>query len=348
MNTQIKINRQFLNDIREIIDKGKAAASTAVAHTAILTYWHIGKRIVEEEQAGYSRAQYGKRIIPALAEELKLRYGSGYGQRNLAYYRKFYLAFPDKEILHTCVQNLSWSHIRLLVHVEDKDARQWYLQEATEEMWSVRTLERNITTQYYGRRLAAQRENLSLPAPDIVAKYEPEEYIKNPLVAEFLGFRRNGDYTESELEQALIDNLQQFIMELGRGFAFVDRQKHIRTDLGDFYADLIFYNYRMKRFVIFELKTHALSHSDIGQLDMYVRMYDDLVKGEDDNPTIGVLLCTDTDKTIAKYSVLHDSNQLYAAKYMAYMPTEEELLREIEQQKRFFLEQHGRTNDLNG
>ncbi|MFQ8805784.1 MAG: PDDEXK nuclease domain-containing protein [Alistipes indistinctus] len=232
MNTQIKINRQFLNDIREIIDKGKAAASTAVAHTAILTYWHIGKRIVEEEQAGYSRAQYGKRIIPALAEELKLRYGSGYGQRNLAYYRKFYLAFPDKEILHTCVQNLSWSHIRLLVHVEDKDARQWYLQEATEEMWSVRTLERNITTQYYGRRLAAQRENLSLPAPDIVAKYEPEEYIKNPLVAEFLGFRRNGDYTESELEQALIDNLQQFIMELGRGFAFVDRQKHIRTDLG--------------------------------------------------------------------------------------------------------------------
>lgn len=347
MTTPIKINLQFLNDIREIIDKGKAAASTAVAHTAILTYWHIGKRIVEEEQAGYSRAQYGKRIIPALAEELKSRYGSGYGQRNLAYYRKFYLAFPDKEILHTCVQNLSWSHIRLLVHVEDKEARQWYMQEATAEMWSVRTLERNITTQYYGRRLAAQRENLSLPAPDIVAKYEPEEYIKNPLVAEFLGFRRNSDYTESELEQALIDNLQQFIMELGRGFAFVDRQKHIRTDLGDFYADLIFYNYRMKRFVIFELKTHALSHSDIGQLDMYVRMYDDLVKGEDDNPTIGVLLCTDTDKTIAKYSVLHDSNQLYAAKYMAYMPTEEELLREIEQQKRFFLEQHGKTNDLN-
>lgn len=346
MNTPIKINLQFLNDIREIIDKGKAVASTTVAHTAILTYWQIGKRIVEEEQAGHSRAQYGKKIILVLAEELKSSYGRGYGQRNLAYYRKFYLAFPDKEILHTCVQNLSWSHIRLLVHVEDKDARLWYMQETTKEMWSVRTLERNITTQYYGRRLAAQRENLSLPTPSIVDKYEPEEYIKNPLVAEFLGFRRNSNYTESELEQALIDNLQQFIMELGRGFAFVDRQKHIRTDLGDFYADLIFYNYRMKRFVIFELKTHALNHSDVGQLDMYVRMYDDLVKGEDDNPTIGVLLCTDTDKTIAKYSVLHDSNQLYAAKYMAYMPTEEELLREIEQQKRFFLEQHGKTNDL--
>lgn len=347
MKSLAEINSQLLEDIREIIERGMAAASTAVANTAILTYWNIGKRIVEEEQAGDVRAQYGKKIIPALAEKLKLSYGSGYGKRNLAYYRKFYLAFPDVEILHTCVQNLSWSHLRLLIHVENEEERMWYMREATEDMWSVRTLERNITTQYYGRRLASQKENLSLPAPSIVDKYEPEEYIKNPIVAEFLGFRRYGDYTESELEQALIDNLQQFIMELGRGFAFVDRQKHIRTDLGDFYADLVFYNFRMKRFVIFELKTHALSHADVGQLDMYVRMYDDLVKGEDDNPTIGVLLCTDTDKTIAKYSVLHDSNQLYAAKYMAYMPTEEELLQEIERQKRFSLEQHSNKSDLN-
>ena len=168
------------------------------------------------------------------------------------------------------------------------------------------------------------------------------EYIKNPVVAEFMGFRKDSTFDETQLEQALIDNLQQFILELGRGFAFVDRQKHISTDNEDYYIDLVFYNYRMKRFVLFELKTHKLTHQDVGQLDMYVRMYDDLVKGEDDNPTIGVLLCTETDNTIARYSVLHESEQLFAAKYMAYMPTEEELRREIEQQKRFFLEQHNK------
>lgn len=168
----------------------------------------------------------------------------------------------------------------------------------------------------------------------------PMEYLRNPVVAEFMGFRKDTKFDESILEDALIDNLQQFIMELGRGFAFVDRQQHIVTDTDDFYIDLVFYNFKMKRFVIFELKTHKLTHQDVGQLDMYVRMYDDLVKGADDNPTIGVLLCTDTDRTIAKYSVLHDSEQLFAAKYMAYMPTEEELREEIERQKQFFLAQH--------
>ena len=206
-------------------------------------------------------------------------------------------------------------------------------------MWSVRELDRNISTQYYERRLAAQ-----LPKDNIGESQNtdntPLEYIKNPMVAEFMGFRRETIYSETELEQALIDNLEKFILELGRGFAFVERQQHITTDTSDFYIDLVFYNFKMKRFVIFELKTHRLTHQDIGQLDMYVRMYDDLVKGEDDNPTIGVLLCTDTDKTIAKYSVLHDSEQLFATKYMAYMPTEDELRKEIEQQKRFFLEQH--------
>lgn len=345
MTKETILTTRFISDIRKIIDNGIAKASEAVANTAILTYWNIGKRIVEEEQNGQARAQYGRKIIPALAESLKNSYGGGYGKRNLAYYRKFYLAFPNPSILHTCVQNLSWSHIRILIHVEDEEARLWYMKEASAEMWGVRTLERNVTTQYYGRRLASQREHLALPVPVLIDKKSPEEYIKNPIVAEFLGFRRDSQYNETQLEQALIDNLQKFIMELGRGFAFVDRQKHIRTDLGDFYADLVFYNYRMKRFVIFELKTHTLSHADVGQLDMYVRMYDDLVKGEDDNPTIGVLLCTDTDRTIAKYSVLHGSEQLFAAKYMAYMPTEEELRREIEQQKRFFLEQHAKNEE---
>ena len=206
-------------------------------------------------------------------------------------------------------------------------------------MWSVRELDRNISTQYFERRLAAQLPINADELPKDLDK-DPMEYIKNPVVAEFMGFRRDTKYSETELEQALIDNLQQFILELGRGFAFVERQQHIATDMDDFYIDLVFYNFKMKRFVIFELKTHQMTHQDIGQLDMYVRMYDDLMRSEDDQPTIGVLLCTDTDKTVARYSVLHDSNQLFAAKYMTYMPTEEELRQEIERQKQFFLEQH--------
>lgn len=238
--------------------------------------------------------------------------------------------------MHTCVHNLSWSHVRRVLSVPNNEARLWYLLTASEDRWDVRTLDRNISTQYFERRLAA------LPAPH-AGQTDPLEYLKNPMVAEFMGFRRDASFSESELEQALIDNLEKFIMELGRGFAFVERQQHIATDTDDFYIDLVFYNYKMKRFVLFELKTHKLTHQDIGQLDMYIRMYDDLVKGLDDNPTIGVLLCTDTDNTIARYSVLHDSDQIFAAKYMTYMPTEDELRREIEQQKRFFLEQHGKT-----
>lgn len=329
----------FVTDVRAIIDKGRQHAFAAAGQIAILTYWNIGRRIVEEEQQGNERADYGKNLIPALADRLTAEYGSGYGKRNLAYYRKFYLEFDDLEILHTRVQNLTWSHIRRLLSVSNPEARDWYLKTAADDMWSVKTLDRNISTQYYERRLAAQCEDSASPAP--LSESNPMEYIKNPMVAEFMGFRQNSNYSESQLEQALVDNLEKFILELGRGFAFVERQQHIVTDTADFYIDLVFYNFKMKRFVIFELKTHKLTHQDIGQLDMYVRMYDDLVKGADDAPTIGVLLCTDTDSTIARYSVLHDNDQLYAAKYMTYMPTEDELRNEIEQQKRFFLEQNG-------
>ena len=330
---------KVVSDVRAIIEQGRKMAYTAASQAAILTYWNVGRRIVEEEQLGSVRAKYGSQLIPMLAKELSNEYGSGYGRRNLAYYRKFYLTFNDWEILHTRVQNLEWSHVRRVLSVTNPDARLWYLKSASENMWSVRELDRNISTQYFERRLAAQ---LPINADELPkdAKKGPMEYIKNPVVAEFMGFRRDTKYTETELEQALIDNLQQFIMELGRGFAFVERQQHIVTDMDDFYIDLVFYNFKMKRFVIFELKTHQMTHQDIGQLDMYVRMYDDLMRSEDDQPTIGVLLCTDTDKTIARYSVLHDSNQLFAAKYMTYMPSEEELRQEIERQKQFFLEQH--------
>lgn len=329
----------LISDVRNIIENGRKLAYDAVGKVSIATFWNVGKRIVEELQHGDARAEYGTRLIKNLADTIVPLYGSTYSKRNLDYYKKFYLTFPNFEIVNTCVHNLDWSHFRRVLSVVNPDARLWYLENASKNMWSVRELDRNICTQYFERRLAAQlAPNVEdLPA---VADKEPLEYIKNPVVAEFMGFHRDAVYSESDMEQALINNLEKFILELGRGFAFVERQQHIVTETSDFFIDLVFYNFKIKRFVIFELKTHRLTHQDIGQLDMYVRMYDDLVKGADDNPTIGVLLCTDTDNTIARYSVLHDSDQIFAAKYMPYMPTEEELRQEIEQQKQFFLEQH--------
>lgn len=336
-----EINQQektFINDIRSIIEQGQKMAYAAAGQAAIATYWNVGRRIVEEEQRGKTRAEYGHQLIPMLAKELTQEFGRGYGRRNLAYYRQFYLTFRNWEILHEFVQNLTWTHLRRILSVSNEEARNWYLKSASKNMWSTTELDRNISTQYFERRLAAQ---LPVSVSDLPKEHDkdPLEYIKNPMVAEFMGFQRDTKYSETDLEQALIDNLERFILELGRGFAFIERQQHIVTDTADFFIDLVFYNFRMKRFVIFEVKTHKLTHQDIGQLDMYVRMYDDLVRGDDDHPTIGVLLCTDTDNTIARYSVLHESDQLYAAKYMTYMPTEEELRHEIEQQKRFFLEQ---------
>ncbi len=332
---------KLIADIREIIEQGQRQAYAAVGQIAVMTYWNIGCRIVEEEQHGAARAQYGTRLIKTIAERLSTEFGTNYSERRLRDYRQFYLCFNDLPIWHSRVPNLTWTHFRRIMAVPGTDARKWYAEEASREMWSIRTLDRNIGTQYYGRRMACVREGLALPSPYIEAN-DPLEYIKSPVVAEFLGFHKDSKYDESQLEQALIDHLQQFIMELGRGFAFVDRQKHITTETGDFYIDLVFYNIKLKRYVLFELKTHPLTHADVGQLDMYVRMYDDLVKDDSDNPTIGILLCTETDKVMAKYSVLNGSEQLFAAKYMAYMPTEEELRREIEQQKRFFMEQHGK------
>ena len=329
----------LVSDVQEIIEYGRKKAYAAVGQTSIATFWNVGKRIVEELQHGEARAEYGTQLIKNLADTIVPIYGNSYSKRNLDYYKKFYLTFPDFEIVNTCVHNLEWSHFRRVLSVVNPEARLWYLQNASKQMWNVRELDRNICTQYFERRLAAQLPPNVDDLPTLVDQ-EPLEYIKNPVVAEFMGFHKDAIYSESEMEQALINNLEKFILELGRGFAFVERQQHIVTETSDFFIDLVFYNFKIKRFVIFELKTHRLTHQDIGQLDMYVRMYDDLVKEPDDNPTIGILLCTDTDNTIARYSVLHESEQIFAAKYMPYMPTEEELRHEIEQQKQFFLEQH--------
>lgn len=330
---------KFITDVRNIIESGRKKAYDSIVRTSIKTFWDVGKRIIEEEQKGKTRAKYGTRLTKNLSQVLTPIYGNSYNKRNLEYYRKFYTLFPNAEIVNTRVHNLDWSHIRRVLSVSNPEARLWYLENASSNMWSVRELDRNISTQYFERRLAAQLTANVEDLPQITDK-GPLDYIKNPMVAEFMGFHRDSSYSESDLEQALINNLEKFILELGRGFAFVERQQHISTDTSDFFIDLVFYNFKMKRFVIFELKTHKLTHQDIGQLDMYVRMYDDMIKDKNDSPTIGVLLCTDTDNTIAKYSVLHDSDQIFATKYMTYMPTEDELRQEIEQQKQFFMEQH--------
>ena len=236
---------------------------------------------------------------------------------------------------HTCAK-LSWSHIRLIMRVESTQARDYYLQETAEQHWSVRTLERNINTLYYQRLLASQRKDIvveEMQQKTAEFQQDPYEFIKNPAVLEFLNIPTHYAYNENDLEKNLINNLQQFLLELGKGFAFVARQKHIRTETQDFYIDLVFYNYILKCFVIIELKADKITHQDIGQLDMYVRMFDDLEKSETDNPTIGILLCTQTDQTIAKYSVLAENKHLFATKYMSYLPTEEELAEEIERQK---------------
>ena len=343
MNVEKKtplLSANFESDVIDIIESGRRQAYNVVASCVVATNWRLGRRIVEEEQRGERRAQYGSRLTKQLADRLVPLYGNAYSKRNLEYYRQFYMLFGDYNIVNSCVHNLSWTHFRIIMRENSPEGRLWYMKEASEQMWSTRTLERNVSTQYYGRRMASMRGRMPLPLP-VHCGDDPLEYLKNPVVAEFMGFTRDAKYTESELEQALITNLEKFVLELGRGFAFVARQQHVTTQTDDFYIDLVFYNFKMKRFVIFELKTHKLTHQDIGQLDMYVRMYDDLMKDNTDNPTIGDLLCTDTDSTIAKYSVLSDNGNLFAAKYMAYMPTEDELRREIEQQKRFFMEQHG-------
>lgn len=342
----MKKNQDILNDLRKIISDGRKEAYLSVTQITVITYWNVGKRIVEEEQNGENRAEYGQYLLKNLSEELTKEFGVGYGRRNLEQYRQFYLCFRELPIANTRVRNLSWSHFRRLLSVADEKVREWYANEAATQVWSVRTLDRNIQTQYYNRLMSSQREKMGLPAPEIVEE-NPLDYIKNPVVAEFLGFRKESRYDESELEQALIDNLQQFIMELGRGFAFVDRQKHIHTDAGDFYIDLVFYNINLHCYVLIDLKTHQITHQDVGQMDMYIRMFDDLIKGAEDNKTVGIVLCSETSKDIARYSILNESDQIFAAKYMAFMPTEAELKHEIEVQTQLFFERRRNESEEN-
>jgi len=322
----------FYVEIKNILQQARSKAQTAVNSAMVEAYWLIGKRIVEEEQQGEKRAQYGQKVLKNLAQSLASEFGKGLDERELRRLRQFYLYFP---IWDTVRPELSWSHYRLLIRVSNEKARFYYLTEAAEQHWSYRTLERNYKTLYHERLLSSQQpEPIKIEMQEKTAQLQQLDFIKDPYVMEFLQLPANTSYTEKKLEQALLDNLQKFLLELGKGFSFVARQRLIRTETSDFYIDLVFYNYILKCFVIVELKTRAISHADVGQLDMYVRMFDDLQKTETDNPTIGILLCTETDKMIAKYSVLNESEQLFASKYMPYLPTEKELIAEIEREKR--------------
>ena len=333
----MEISNNYISEIKKILKNARQKAYTAVNSAMVEAYWKIGRRIVEEEQSGRERAEYGKEIIKNLSKELTEEFGKGFGERNIRNIRQFYVLFSDYEKWKSLISKLTWTHIQKVLRVSNEKARIFYLTEAAENMWSVRTLDRNISTLYYNRIVASiDKKTVEDEMKEKIKSLQTEEFIKNPVVLEFLDLPTNMSYTENELEKALTDDIQKFMMELGKGFAFVERQQHIRTENSDFYIDLVFYNYILKCFVIVELKTEKLTHQDIGQLDMYVRMYDDLKKQENDNPTIGLLLCTETDRTIIKYSVLNDNKNLFASKYVNYLPSEEELINEIERQKTFF------------
>ena len=335
----------IVSDIRNIILQARSKAYTAINQNLIYSNWQIGRRIVEEELQGKERAGYGTQLMKALSEKVTAEFGQGYGVRNLSYFKQLYQYFPNWEILHTRVQNLSWSHLRSILRVSDSKARLWYLQEASQQMWSVRTLDRNVASQYYYRLLQTSNEHKDIVINEMTSLTKgyadtPAMYVKSPMVTEFLGLPRDMTFSESELESSIITHLQKFLMEMGKGYAFVERQQHIITDTQDYYIDLVFYNYLMKCFVLIDLKTTKITHQDVGQMDMYVRMYDDLKRTDGDNPTIGILLCSETSQDIARYSVLHDNKQLFASKYLTYLPTEEQLKEEIEKQKEIFRLQH--------
>jgi predicted nuclease of restriction endonuclease-like (RecB) superfamily len=328
--------KHFFADILQILQEGRNKVHIAVNSAMVDTYWNIGKRIVEQEQQGKERANYGDQLLVNLSRFLCSTFGKGFSYANLKNFRQFYLAWPEEEIRYTLCSELSWSHIRLIMRLDSENARKYYLNESREQGWSVRVLDRNIHSYYYERLISSQKPAFS----DAKKEDTPvtENLIKDPYVLEFLGLPENATDKESRLESAIISHLQDFLLEMGRGFSFVGRQFRISTETSDFYIDLVFYNYLLKCFVIIDLKTQKLTHQDIGQMDMYVRMFDDLKRNEGDNPTIGIILCKYKDETVVKYSVLSESRQIFASKYMLVLPTEEELTAELEKNARYLSE----------
>ena len=372
-------DNMLVNDLRSIVSKARSKAFAAVNYSLVERNWRIGQRIVEEEQNGTSRAEYGKHVIEVASAALTKEFGKGFSYTNIANYKRFYLTFSDLQILQTLSEEfkkqkhqtlsdessllpqkgqtqpaqfelrlLPWSHYERLIRVEDKKAREWYAKEAFEQGWSYRTLNRNINTLYYERLLMSKKKQPVVnEMQDKTKAYQQDklEYIKSPVVLEFLGLPEDTSLAESKLETAIINNLEKFLMEMGKGYALVARQQHIRTEENDYYIDLVFYNYLIKSFILVDLKVNRITYQDVGQMDMYLQMYDKMKKGPDDNPTIGIILCTETDSDVARYSTLAKNDQMFAAKYKLYLPDKEDLRREIERQKELYLMAHPEEND---
>lgn len=316
--------------IRNVLEKARDHAYREVNFAMVQAYWNVGRIIVEGEQKGKSRAEYGRAVLQQLSRQLSDEFGRGFDERNLLNMRSFYTKFPIPNALRT---ELSWTHYRLLLGVATEDSRTWYMNEAANQHWSTRQLDRQIGTLYYERLIASRsKKSVRQEAAKKLAAIKPEDLIHDPYVLEFLNLRDYPSLRESKLEQALIDNLQHFLLELGKGFSFVARQKRVRFENDDFYVDLVFYNYILKCFVLIDLKTGKLTHQDIGQMDSYVRVFEKHCKTASDNPTIGLILCAEKNETMARYSVLSENKRLFASKYIKYLPTEDELKVEIEKE----------------
>lgn len=327
------------SEIRETLLSSRHQAYTAVNFAMVQAYWQIGCIIVEHEQEGSLRSGYGKSVLQELSNRLTEEFGKGFSVRTLQQMKKFYVMFPNTNALRS---QLTWTHYRLLLSVENEQARQWYMDEAVASAWSSRQLERQISTMYYERLLASRdKEPVQSEAAELMAPLTTDDFIKDPYVLEFLDLKDYPALRESDLEQALIDKLQEFLLELGRGFCFVARQKLMRYEDEDFYLDLVFYHSILKCHVLIDLKVGKLTHGDIGQMDSYIRMFDALYKNADDNPTIGIILCSQKNEAIVKYSVLNDAQQIFASRYRLELPTAEELQREIEFERRRIEEQKG-------
>lgn len=325
--------------IAEVIQQARHQVKQAVNQQMVQAYWHIGRLIVEQEQQGQERAEYGKQQLEQLSKRLTDEFGKGFDARNLRNMRAFYRQYP---IWNAVRPELSWTHYRILLRIEKPAARNWYAQEAIDQNWSARALDRQIGVLYYERLLASKEkapveQEAQIKATELVQS--PKDYLRDPYILDFLNLQ-DKTYQESDLEQAIISNLQQFLLELGKGFAFVERQQRIRTDDGDYFIDLVFYNFHLKCFLLIDLKMHKLTHQDVGQMDMYVRMYEEQKRRADDNPTIGLILCSESNHTVAKYSVLNESKQLFASKYVTELPSEEELQKELEREREKVLRIH--------
>ncbi|BCB71995.1 MULTISPECIES: PDDEXK nuclease domain-containing protein [Halomonadaceae] len=338
---------RLVSAITQQIEQARGQVRQAVNTAMVQSYWEIGRLIVEHEQQGNRRAEYGKQQLKQLSQQLTERLGKGFDVTNLRNMRQFYHAFPIRDAVRL---ELSWTHYRTLLRIENAQARDWYLHEAINQSWSARALERQISTLYYERLLASQEK--SSVAAEAQQNTQPlaesaKDYLRDPYILDFLNLQ-DKTYQESQLEQAIISNLQQFLLELGKGFAFVERQQRIRFDDEDFYIDLVFYNFKLKCFLLVDLKLGKLRHQDIGQMDTYVRLYDEQRKGSDDNPTIGLVLCSEKSEAVVKYSVLAEQKQLFAAKYLPYLPSEDELKRELERERAQAVEQlqqHERSDE---